>query len=496
MRRLVQLATWAPIFFAFACGGSSSDPSNFNPNAGSGSSQNTGQNGPTATGGAVANTGTSTGTGTGAAPITENITAVVPVQDTSPGQTCTEHIEIGQTGLDIVIMMDKSVTMTEKTASGNTKWNDVNNAIKQFVKDPRSTGIGVGIGFFAIFLESPCEDGDCISCNPADYGNLKKYGAPIAELGANTQNVVSAIDKVVLEGGNSGGETPTYVALQGAIQAAEANLAQHPDRKTVVILATDGLPNVCNSSMANVLSAAKAGVSKDIKTYVVGILAAPSADTADSRQSGQELPNLNQMAEAGGTGAVFLVDTTGAATNQFVTAMNSIRDANQVGCQFDIPNAPSGKAIQLNQATVTYKSGGGNTQSLGWLATSSACGTAPGFYYDDNKTPQTIRLCKATCDAVSADRGAVIDIALACPEGGTTATGGGGGGNGQGGGGSTTTTGSGDAGIGANAGHGGEPNANSDCRLDGQICTDKSTCCSNTSHSVGTNACVCGAPVN
>ncbi len=484
MKRLARLkacAAWTPVLLALACGGSGDNgPSTFGfPTTGSGGA-------PTGSG---SGTGTGTGTGTAAGagnsqvtpgtviePGRGNITEVVPVQGAS---ACEVSVEAGKTDLDIFIMMDKSMTMTENTASGRTKWVDINNAVKQFTVDPSSAGIGVGIGFFAIFLtHSPCPASGCISCNIADYAR------PVVDinlLNGNAPAIGSAIDNVVLEGGNPNGETPTRVALAGAIQYAQSYAAAHPARRVVVALATDGLPNVCDSSVDSVLQVARNGVNgtPSIKTYVLGILAASSAQTADKRTNGSisddiagdELPNLNKMAQAGGTGSVFLIDTTGTATGQFVRAMNSIRDANDVGCQFDIPTAPSGQRLDLGQANVTYGS-----LALPWRSLTTACGTGDGFYYDNNAYPTTIRLCAATCEKVKVDPSAMMRIVVGCP----AATGSGG------------TGGSfipGDTGQG---GHGGEPDATATCLLDGQVCSDASECCSGScSPTTGT----CGVPI-
>lgn len=495
MRRLarLRLATWAPVVLAFACGGSSSDPGTWNPDtqtgtngsSGTGAAQNN-NNGNANNGSPNGNNGNPNGAATA---VTEKVTVVTPVpQSTSADQMCQERIDVSKTGLDVVIMMDKSMTMTEPSAADKTKmkWDDIKAAISAFATDPESADIGVGVGFFAIFVESPCKDGDCITCSPNDYANLAAHGAAIGELSSNATNVINAMDRVVLEGGNNGGQTPIYPALEGALQAADTNMTTNAGRKTVVVLATDGIPNVCNSSMSNVLRTAEDGVRRGIKTYLVGTVAAADAATLDGRTGMSELGNLSQMAQSGGTGAPFIVDLSGSSTTkQFISAMNSIRDANNVGCQFDIPPAPNGKVLDLSQATVTYLNGSGGSMPLGWVTDSTACAGGDGFYYDDNDTPTTVRLCTKTCDAVTADAGAKIDMAFACPTGTTT----------TGGGGDNQTGGGGDNGSGANGGHGGEPIANPECLMDFQVCTSTEECCSNASHAQGSIPCVCGPEI-
>src|SRR5262249_19705079 len=52
--------------------------------------------------------------------------------------------------LDIFIMQDQSGSMKETTSTGATKWEAVKAAIKTFVSDPASAGIGVGLQFFGV----------------------------------------------------------------------------------------------------------------------------------------------------------------------------------------------------------------------------------------------------------------------------------------------------------------------------------------------------------
>ena len=49
-------------------------------------------------------------------------------------------------------------------------------------------------------------------------------------------------------------------ALQGAIQFAQGWAKQNPSHKTIVVLATDGEPNVCQSTIQAVTQTAAAGV--------------------------------------------------------------------------------------------------------------------------------------------------------------------------------------------------------------------------------------------
>ena len=81
----------------------------------------------------------------------------------------------------------------------------------------------------------------------------------------------------------------------------------------VLVLATDGDPTECDTSISGIDAIAASGVSMSpkISTFVIGV--------------GSSLSNLNSIAMAGGTQQAFLVDTGGNVNQQFLAAMNAIR---------------------------------------------------------------------------------------------------------------------------------------------------------------------------
>ena len=63
-------------------------------------------------------------------------------------------------------------------------------------------------------------------------------------------------------------------ALTGALQYARAWAAAHTDRKTVVVLATDGDPSFCSgNTVQDVANVAQAGftATPSVETFVVGV---------------------------------------------------------------------------------------------------------------------------------------------------------------------------------------------------------------------------------
>ncbi|HEX4477540.1 MAG TPA: hypothetical protein VH142_20765 [Polyangiaceae bacterium] len=364
--------------------------------------------------------------------------------------------------LDLFIMQDRSGSMKDATSSGDTKWTVITDAIGAFVADKASTGIGAGIAFFGI----PTGTGDDSSCTVADYA---KPVVSIAALPGNATKITSAIT-----GESPSGNTPTQPALQGALNYAKAWSKAHPTHKVIVVFATDGLPNGCNSTVAGAATIATTGrtAAPAVSTYVIGVFGSKDCPNGLTQQC-TVVDNTNAIAKGGGTGSAFIVDTSGNAEAQFLAAMTAIRAANDLGCAYAIPKAPSGKTVDLGGATVEYTPSGKAERDLKNFASAAACKTADGWYYGSNK----INLCPTTCTSVSGDAGAKIEILLACQDdqngsGGASGAGGNAGSSGAGG----TAGAGGTSGAGGTAGSGGAGGASS-CLLSGQSCATDGDCC-------------------
>ncbi len=303
-----------------------------------------------------------------------------------------------QLPLDMYIMLDKSGSMQ------GTSWNAVTGAITSFVSaSPETDGIGVGLQFFPLGAGGancsfpPCPPG-CVPfgplCVPASGGsacNANDYLPPavaIQTLPGVKSQIISAM------GANSpGGNTPTMPALQSAVQASTGYAAQHPDHKVIVVLATDGEPTDCDTSIANIANVAATGhnATPAVDTWVIGI---------------GNVANLDTIAAAGGTNKAIIVDTS-AGSQAFLDAMKSIK-GQALGCEFLVPAPSGGGAVDPNKVNVTFN---GNT--IPQVPDASQCKGLDGWYYDSTKTK--VELCQTSCDAVTGATGqATVGIALGC----------------------------------------------------------------------------------
>ena len=297
--------------------------------------------------------------------------------------------------LDLYIMMDQSGSMDDSTSSGSTKWNDVKSALTAFVQSSNSTGIGVGIGYFPIEVSTGgFFGGTDDSCKAADYA---KPDVGISVLPGVAPSITSSL------GNHSpGGGTPTAAALQGAVNYATSWAKSNPTHTVVVVLATDGDPTSCSPTdipgIAKIAAAGVAGTPK-VLTFVIGV--------------GSLQANLNQLAAAGGTGSAFSVDTNKNVVAQFEAALKTIQ-GKALGCAYSIPVPKDGKPIDYTKVNVQVTVGGAASTLL-YVDSEAKCDPVKGgWHYDNPTTPTKILLCKTSCDALSKDDTAKVDILLGC----------------------------------------------------------------------------------
>ncbi|HQK20108.1 MAG TPA: VWA domain-containing protein, partial [Polyangiaceae bacterium] len=348
-------------------------------------------------------TGGSGGTGFDAGPDVDFSYDAPPTPDGfNPDATCAETIVEAQlTPLDMYIMMDKSSSME------GARWNNVVAAVKGFVDDSASAGIGVGLQYFPVLpsgYTSTCSsDGQC--------GNYGPCWNTYCRACATTHYSTPAVGITTLPGGAGAiksslnatspfGGTPTGPALTGAIQYATNWANTHPGHTVVVVLATDGDPYSCTPStipeISNVAAAGK-NQTPSVLTFVIGV--------------GTSLANMNAIAAAGGTQKAYLVDTGGNVTQQFIQALNDIREKS-LGCEYVMPTTDAG-VIDPALVQLTFTPGGGTPRNVPQVDDASQC-AGEGWYYNDKNNPTRLILCPSFCSTVQADKNGKIEISLGC----------------------------------------------------------------------------------
>jgi hypothetical protein len=304
-----------------------------------------------------------------------------------PGDTCAAaKAEVKPVPLDIALLVDTSYSM-----DFDLRWQYVKGALLSFVSSPAQDDLGLSLQFFP--LREQC-----------DVGSYALPALPMATVADARDDIAQTLGARRMSGG-----TPLVQVLQGMGDYAAKWATDHADHKTVIVVATDGVPDAtCSATslnppndLPNAAKTAKALAtgSPALPVFVIGV--------------GDELDALNAIADAGGTGSAVLISNGANAQRDLLEALRSIRQKS-LGCEYLVPDASSG-AIDYNTANVDFTEGRAKSTFF-YVDDASGCGLKPneGWYYDDAKSPTKVILCPATCDRVANAEAARIDIAYGC----------------------------------------------------------------------------------
>lgn len=313
--------------------------------------------------------------------------------DVHPG--CAGEVYEGEAvPLDLYLMFDQSGSMSTVVddATGKTRMDVVRAAVRAFLADTESVGLGAGIGYFG---HQPLGE---TTCSPSDYATP---AVAIGELPGLEPALIASLDARPPTG-----ETPTGAAIRGACSYVSGYSASNPGRNPAILLVTDGEPKAplseatCNPTLEDAVAAAEeCYAGSGIRTYVLGV--------------GPSLTNLRVIAEAGGTEDAFLAELDN--TEQVLAALRAVRFAAQLPCE-----------IALSEAAIAQYDPDGNDSTVAFLDLecgyhavpevqgASACAGTEGWYFDDPAAPTRIELCETTCGAVKSS-GRQLNYAIGCP---------------------------------------------------------------------------------
>jgi hypothetical protein len=303
--------------------------------------------------------------------------------------------------LDMFIMLDQSTSMNEAlpgTMPVQTRWDAVTSAIVNFLNAPQSNSLSVGIQYFGQLM--PGGTPGASSCDVAAYSTAD---VEIGSLG--DPNVVTALTQSIMRHRPST-FTPTAPAVAGAIAHAKTWAAAHPDRPTIVVLATDGFPSECTPTDPQVIA-----------TDIVAPAAAVPADAAKNSRNrtfviaagSSGFAGLNSIAQAGGTGGPFVVADSATSGAQITDALIQISHTN-LACTYTIPMPDGGFDPSLLNVRITRT--GQSPVLLDLLKPGTICSSAGGFFYDSPTAPTHLILCPSTCDSLVLGQ---IEIIVGCP---------------------------------------------------------------------------------
>lgn len=306
--------------------------------------------------------------------------------------------------LGVYLMVDQSVPM-------KAPWASVVTALKDFINQSGSlTDVSMGIQYFAVAPSSDTElleTWQSAACSASTYATPE---VPIDALPGNQTNLVASLGQhdpatvypPVLPLGIL--ESPTNLALTGAIQGLKDWSTTKQKAKLAVVLVTDGVPNFslspkCNAaSLIGTQQVAQSGVSgtPSVVTFVLGV--------------GDQLDPLNQIASSGGTDHAYLVAST-AAPSDILSQLESIRNV-ALPCEIGVD------ASHLTQGDVNVElTTDTGTQTLTRVNAPSDCKsdqTALEWFAEQPDAGGSVVLCPATCASIRSPN-ATLEVVYGCP---------------------------------------------------------------------------------
>jgi hypothetical protein len=306
-------------------------------------------------------------------------------------------------GVNMFVMFDRSSSMNEEAVrNGPTRWELTSTALSGFFASPSAGGLNLALRFFPHDLPATgCNQQGCDAAACAmplvGLGSLSAQAAPAD---AQEKALLDAIQASAP--GMSGAGTPIYAALGGALQWAHAQHLKTPSENNVVVLVTDGQANGCDTNIGHIAKLASDALAADgTLTYAIGL-------------TGSEKADMDRIAMAGGTTKGIFVTDGANTTQDLLDALGNIRGA-ILDCDFPMPQPKPGVTVEPSLINVNLTPSSGTLSTLPQVSGEANCMANAGWYYDNPGAPTRIILCKSTCDSVTADPKASLEILLGCP---------------------------------------------------------------------------------
>jgi hypothetical protein len=311
---------------------------------------------------------------------------LVPIADGEACATSTQKLNLMP--LDLGLLVDTSASMDYEN-----KWIKVSGALGIVSQSPRYLNVAMALQYFPLRL----------SCDEAGYAK------PPIEMGVLP--VVGDALRTSLAGQRMSGGTPLVQALDGMGSYMAHWAEAHPDHRTVLVVATDGIPDgTCsgstppNSLAEAVLAAGRLAGGEAYKNapkvpvYVIGV--------------GSELTSLNSIAESGGTGKATLISTAADVDKQFIAALDAIRNQT-LTCDYTVPPPEKG-SLDFNAVNVSFSDYAGKETLLSVSQANCDKAGDKGWYYDNPTKPTKVVLCPQTCERVNTSRDGQINFVYGC----------------------------------------------------------------------------------
>ncbi len=335
---------------------------------------------------------------------------------TTPDACAQTAVEAKPIGIDLYVMLDKSGSMFEPSTNKtgdcnvgqtvNSKWCKSINALATYFATPSPSGNRAALQFF-----SGSQVG--AQCNGSEYTTpVVPIGLGFVALPDTTQFVPA------LNTEKPGDNTPTEAALRGMIVFTSNTQTYVAGRQRVGVLVTDGKPTYCDTSAANLAALADTHYTNTgVPIFMVGMDGADFTHLETMAVGGHaatHAKNAGGLTNACGNGKSQCQSwNIGDGSNNALTVALEQIQYEAASCTFAMPTSDGG-IIDPKTVNVEYLQGGVNTKTLSRVTGASSCTSAGGFYFDNNNSPTTIKLCPTTCDTVRADSKAKVQVKLGC----------------------------------------------------------------------------------
>jgi hypothetical protein len=309
-----------------------------------------------------------------------------------------------------------------------TKWEDAVQALTDFVSDPGSEGVEIGIQYF-----HPEGAGDM-----PDECDGVAHATPAVDVGPLPDNATAMIDSLTAAGPE--GYTPTQGALLGGASFCVDFQAQNPDYQCIVVMVTDGQPNGCDLSSncgtgmqdcvdpnaeATLAPIAADALLEGVSTFTVGMagvstegfalldaIAVAGGSDCTPGAAGDEACDVSETGSAGLLEALNTIRNTIVVTE---TMTETVTETVALPCEWEVPTPPMDEVLDPDQVNVVLTLDGVPGDPLGRVPSEAECAQVEGgWYYDDPMNPSTIAVCPETCDIVTNAMNLNVELQLGC----------------------------------------------------------------------------------
>lgn len=341
-------------------------------------------------------------------------TASGPPPDLDDGSCASIATPASFEPVTMLVLFDRSTSMvrgpdpeTGLPVWDPTRWDTAASALKTFIKDPLTDGLGLALRFFpddrpaAGCLTPTCDAAAC-SQPLIEAARLTSEPAP---QDAHEEALLAAIDSAIPTLNLDGG-TPTAAALEGAVAWAKNYQAQRPGERTAIVMLTDGSPSGCERRIWYMTAPLSDALTYGIRTYFIGL--------TDSEGEGLREDLMEELARAGGTEKPYFIRDGLSAANELIATFSTVQGQARV-CDFMLPHSTTAdEPVDPARVNLRLRTSDGEDTDFSKVLSPASCDESLAWHYDNEAQPQRIQLCPSACELVAREPSAELSVLVGC----------------------------------------------------------------------------------